>query len=341
MQGVTPGPIAVVESSPPPDTEPAEPARQEVEIVAGEEAEVIFRHGPSAQEQEQETEGTVEVRVTDAAGQPVAACIELFGGEPEAIVVCDDDEDDTDDRPGQVRIEQVPAGPYSVALSELPEGLPDPGTQDIDVEAGEIGTVDFTVASGPGTLVIFVENEDGERIGGACFTLEGETEAETLTDVCDQGDDGRLNFPDLPSGDYTIIQTRAGENRQLAPEQSVTVEPGQTVEVTLLNPREPASRDADAARTGGDRQRPLRNRRQRRRRNRLPSQWRPPSSQSKPGCSPSPTWDRTVARSATAASCSPMPPMSRLPRCATTTPAISTARRESSPSAVSPLASTR
>ena len=45
VQGVTPGPIAVVESSPP-DTEPAEPARQEVEIVAGEEAEVIFRHGP-------------------------------------------------------------------------------------------------------------------------------------------------------------------------------------------------------------------------------------------------------------------------------------------------------
>ena len=90
-----------------------------------------------------------------------------------------------------------------------------------------------------------MENEDGERIGGSCFTLEGETEAETLTDVCDQGDDGRLNFPDLPSGEYTIIQTRAGGNRQLAPEQSVTVEPGQTVEITLLNPRA-AGRDADA-----------------------------------------------------------------------------------------------
>ncbi|MDF3041209.1 MAG: LPXTG-motif cell wall anchor domain protein, partial [Thermomicrobiales bacterium] len=239
VQGVTPGPIAVVESTPPPDAEPAEPARQEVEIVAGEEAQVIFRHAPPTQEQEQATEGTVEVRVTNAAGEPVAACIELVDGEPEAIVVCDDDEDDTDDRPGQVRIEQVPASPYSVALTELPEGVPDPGPQNIDVEAGEIRTVDFTVASGPGTLVIFVENEDGERIGGACFTLEGETGAETLSDVCDQGDDGRLNVPDLPSGDYTIVQTRAGGNRELAPEQSVTIEPGQTVEVTLLNPREP------------------------------------------------------------------------------------------------------
>ncbi|MCC2627461.1 MAG: hypothetical protein K0S14_1111, partial [Thermomicrobiales bacterium] len=172
VQGVTPGPIAVVESTPPPDAEPAEPARQEVEIVAGEEAQVIFRHAPPTQEQEQATEGTVEVRVTNAAGEPVAACIELVDGEPEAIVVCDDDEDDTDDRPGQVRIEQVPASPYSVALTELPEGVPDPGPQNIDVEAGEIRTVDFTVASGPGTLVIFVENEDGERIGGACFTLE-------------------------------------------------------------------------------------------------------------------------------------------------------------------------
>ncbi len=91
VQGVTPGPIAVVESSPPADTEPAEPARQEVEIVAGEEAEVIFRHGPPAQEQEQETAGTVEVRLADTAGQPVAACVELIGGEPEAIVICDDD----------------------------------------------------------------------------------------------------------------------------------------------------------------------------------------------------------------------------------------------------------
>ncbi|HET6919051.1 MAG TPA: SpaA isopeptide-forming pilin-related protein, partial [Jiangellaceae bacterium] len=220
---------------------PVEPARQEVEIVAGEETQVTFRHGPPTQEQEQATEGTVEVRVTNATGEPVAACIELSNGEPEAIVVCDDDDDDTDDRPGQIRIEQVPAGPYSVALTELPEGLPDPGTQNIDIEASEIRTVDFTVASGPGTLVIFVENENGERIGGACFSLEGETEAlaESLTDVCDQGDDGRLNFPDLPSGDYTIVQTRAGENRELAPEQGVTVEPGRTIEVTVLNPREP------------------------------------------------------------------------------------------------------
>jgi uncharacterized surface anchored protein len=147
VQGVTPGPIAVMESTAPADTEPAEPARQEVEIVAGKEAEVIFRHGPPAQEQVQEV----------------------------------------------------------------------------------------------GTLVIFVENEDGERIGGSCFTLESNTGAlaEPLTDICDQGDDGRLNVPDLPPGDYTIVQTRAGENRQAAPDQPVKVEPGQSVEVTILNQREP------------------------------------------------------------------------------------------------------
>jgi uncharacterized surface anchored protein len=239
VQGVTPGPIVVVESTPPPDSEPADPARQEVEIRVGEEARVIFRHGPPAAEQEQETAGTVAVRIADAAGQPVAACVELTGGEPDAIVVCDEGQGDDDDRAGQLRIEQVPTGPYTVALAELAEGLPNPGTQNIDVEAGEILTVDFTIASGPGTLVIFVENEDGERIGGSCFTLRGETETTTLTDVCDQGDDGRLNVPDLPSGDYTIVQTRAVENRQLAPEQTVTVEPGQTVDVTLLNPRQP------------------------------------------------------------------------------------------------------
>ena len=207
------------------------------------------------------------MRVVDAAGEPVAACVELIDGEPEAIVVCDDDEDDGDDRPGQVRIEQVPAGPYSVALYRAAGRTPGPRHAEDRRRSGRNGTVDFTVASGPGTLVIFVEDEDGERIGGACFTLEGETEAETLTDICDQGDDGRLNFPDLPSGDYTIVQTRAGENRQLAPEQSVTVEPGQTVEITRAQPARPEAGDADA-RNRKRRRRP--NRKRQRRRNRLP-----------------------------------------------------------------------
>ena len=152
-----------------------------------------------------------------------------------------------------MRIEQVPADPTPLPYPSWRKDSRTPARRISTSRPGETRTVDFTIASGPGTLVIFVENEGGERIGGSCFTLEGETEAETLTDVCDQGDDGRLNFPDLPSGEYTIIQTRAGGNRQLAPEQSVTVEPGQTVEVTLLNPREPQAGDADAvAGTGAD-----------------------------------------------------------------------------------------
>ena len=240
VQGVTPGPIAVVETSPPIDTAAAIPDRQEVEIVAGEEAEVVFRHDDAAQEQEADEEavGTVEVRVVDATGQPVFGCVDLFGVDG-VLTACDNDEEDTDDRPGQLRFDAVPPGPYDVELYELPEETPLPEARQIEVVAGETTTIEFAIAAGLGTLVIFVENEEGERIGGACFTLRGDSEAETLSDICDQGDDGRLNFPDLPSGAYTIVQTRAGENRQLAPEQTVTVEPGQTVEITVSNPAEP------------------------------------------------------------------------------------------------------
>ncbi len=236
VTGVTAGPVAVVETTPPTDTAPADPVRQESEIVAGEEAAVEFLHAP-VQEQEQESAGTVEVRVVDAAGQPVSGCVDLFGDDG-VLTACDNGEGDRDDRPGLVLLDAVPPGSYAVELYDLPEEVALPESRQIEVETGETTAVEFTIAGGPGTLVIFVEDEQGERIGGACFTLEGESEAGNLTDICDQGDDGRLNFPDLPSGDYTVVQTRAGENRQLAPEQTVTVEPGQTVEITLSNPRE-------------------------------------------------------------------------------------------------------
>ena len=235
IEGITPGPLAAIEDTPPAGAEPSDPARIDAEIVAGEEARIVFRPAAVEQEQEEPQNGIVEVRVVDGTGQPVAACVELSGDEG-SLSVCDNREQDEDAQLGLFRIRGIPAGTYTVTLSGLAAGLPVAEPQEAEVVAGETTTVDFTLASGLGALVIFVEDEAGQRRGGACFTLDGE--ATVLEDVCDQGDDGRLNFPDLPSGEYIVIQTRAAENRQIAAEQTVTVEPGQTVEITVLNPLE-------------------------------------------------------------------------------------------------------
>ena len=231
LQGVSPGPIAVVEATPPTSAGPTEQTRQEIDVAAGQETEVVFRHGAAAEQQA--TAGSLAVRVADASGQPVAACVNI-AGQVESFSVCDNSGEDADAEPGQVSIQNVTPGVYTLSLTGLPQGVAAPAAQQVEVVAGETASVALTVGSGPGTLVLFVQDENGERIGGSCFTLQ--SDAETLTDVCDQGDDGRLTIPDLPAGDYTVTQTRAARDRQLAAPQQVTVQPGQTVELTLRNP---------------------------------------------------------------------------------------------------------
>ena len=58
---------------------------------------------------------------------------------------------------------------------------------------------------------------------------------EEFRDICDQQNDGRLNLPDIPSGDYTVIQTQTSEGFDIAPETTVRVVAGETVELPLVN----------------------------------------------------------------------------------------------------------
>lgn len=231
IQGITPGPIAVLESTPPQDSAAANPTNQMIDIAAGETAQVTFT--PGGQPQEQTTGGSVEITLTGGDGQPVAGCVRLSNDNQE-IEVCDNDERDQDAGVGVLRLDDLQPGRYRLALTQLPGGDGALNEQEIEVKPGETTRLTFATASGPGTLVLFVEDEAGERLGGSCFTLR--TGDEVLEDVCDQGDDGRLNIPDLEPGTYTITQTQAAEGRELAAEQTATVAPGQTTELTLRNP---------------------------------------------------------------------------------------------------------
>ncbi|MCC7023165.1 MAG: hypothetical protein IT338_10065, partial [Thermomicrobiales bacterium] len=230
VQGVTPGQVAVVETTAPAGAEPADPARQTVDIVSGQETTVTFRHAAQAQ---QAAGGAIDVHIEDAAGNPVSACVDVTGGE-QPVTVCDNQAEDSDPATGYVLIDAVAPGSYTVGLSSLPEGTIAPAQQQIAVEAGTTTQVDFALAAANGTMVLFVEDPSGQRLGGSCFTITSPTRR--FADICDQGDDGRLNIPDLPPDTYDIVQTRSAPDREIAPPQTVTVDAGQTVEVTLVNP---------------------------------------------------------------------------------------------------------
>ncbi|HEU5433003.1 MAG TPA: SpaA isopeptide-forming pilin-related protein, partial [Thermomicrobiales bacterium] len=54
-------------------------------------------------------------------------------------------------------------------------------------------------------------------------------------------DDGVLNFPDVPAGDYTVHQERALQDFTVAADQSVSVPAGGTTEATFVNQPVPAT----------------------------------------------------------------------------------------------------
>ena len=110
---VAAGPVAVIESTPPADSAPAVQPRQTVQIAPGEQAEIRFRNLPLAPEPVEEPGGSVDVRIAGPAGEPVAACVDMFS-EFEDYIACDNDGQDLDPRSGQVRFDPVTPGSYTV-----------------------------------------------------------------------------------------------------------------------------------------------------------------------------------------------------------------------------------
>lgn len=233
IEGISPGPIAVIEATAPTGSQGASESDQTIDIVGGAEAQVVFVPGGASQEQPQEVDGQLAVRIVDAQGEGVDGCVNIDGA-AETFSVCDNDPEDRDPATGALLIEAVIPGQYALTLFGLPNDEAAPESQTVDVAAGETTEAEFVLGgSGPGGLLLLVTDETGQPVGGSCFTIQSDTGV--IPDVCDQGDDGRLNIPDLPAGDYAIIQTRTAEGRQPAPEQVVTVTAGQTLDVTLTN----------------------------------------------------------------------------------------------------------
>jgi hypothetical protein len=238
FEGLDPGDYAVAETRPATGFDAA-PDASNADVRAGQTAEVEF--SPTRQPET----GGLSV-VIAAAGQPVpGACLTLAG--PTTIgPVCDvvsqgwmaaaaqEAPQDADPSPGRIELTEIPVGTYDLTLANLPAELAVPAPAEVEVRGGAVSDLAIDLEPAPGTLVILVEDEAGDPVGGTCVTLDGPV---LLEDICDQGNDGRLNFPELPGGDYAITQTASDDAVEPAAPTTATVPPGGTAEVTLLNPR--------------------------------------------------------------------------------------------------------
>src|SRR5215211_4470863 len=180
--------------------------------------------------------GDVVLTLQDRQGNPVpGACWALTESDGNQTVEGCDGDDGADD--GIIQFDAVPAGRYRVHEVTTPAGYQPADNQGIDVVADaptEI-TVEYQQARGrPGRLLVLVADEKVDPVPQTCFDVRGPVE---LTEVCDRQDDGRLNVPDLPAGNYTLIQTQTAEGFTPAAETSVVVPEDDTIELPLVNAR--------------------------------------------------------------------------------------------------------
>jgi hypothetical protein len=129
--GLAAGDYSVRQTSLPAEFAPGDVTEQAVTVVSGEEVAVAFTVVPAAP-----TTGTLQILATDESGQALpGTCFDLSG--VQAFHVCDDVEGDTDPNPGSMLIDRLPAGEYTVAQSQAPEGYTaaDPQTIVLDLAA--------------------------------------------------------------------------------------------------------------------------------------------------------------------------------------------------------------
>ena len=182
--------------------------------------------------------GSLDVTTQTADGQSVdGACFSLTSrARPDDAPIdrCDDADGSAD---GQIRFDDLPAGTYRLDERTTPDGVQPASGQRVEIAGGETAQLTVTyqaAAAATGTLVILVEDETGAPVGETCFSLT--SDIASFDEICDQGNDGRLNIPDIAAAEYTVTQTQTAGEHTVAAEQTVTVTAGESKELTIVNP---------------------------------------------------------------------------------------------------------
>ncbi|MEZ4495510.1 MAG: SpaA isopeptide-forming pilin-related protein [Thermomicrobiales bacterium] len=163
----------------------------------------------------------IVTRNADTGEDVGGACFTIEG--PESLTICDNDANDTDEDPGQIRIASLLAGDYLVTETTAPDGyqLADPMPMTVPVDDVGRLTIDHTLSTG--SLRILVASDAGEPLTDACVSLnDGDP-------ICDNGDgdaDGTAGvilieglFPSI----YTVATTTAPDGFELAGVTSIEV----------------------------------------------------------------------------------------------------------------------
>lgn len=151
---------------------------------------------------------TVDMRVAavDAAtGESLmGGCFIFEGGSEEG---CDENGD------GIITFDDMPVGAYRLRSTATPEGYEPAQDRWTGVTRNETFTVEFAAASAgkdpaiPDIALITREPESGGLLSGSCYVLIGFS-----NEGCDEDDDGRVTFEDVPAGLYEVEQTVAPAN---------------------------------------------------------------------------------------------------------------------------------
>ncbi len=184
------------------------------------------------------TTGDLVIAKVDENGAPLAgACFSLNGN----AQVCDNGEGDVDPAEGSIRIEDVTAGDVTVTETQAPEGYLPADPQTIAVPAGGEAAAQFVNAVAPppvGSFRVVKRDEDGNRIGGSCWTLTG---AETFGPYCDNDAndidtrDGVIEVENIPVGDYTLTESTIPEGFLAVADQTITITEGERTGVSLVD----------------------------------------------------------------------------------------------------------
>ncbi|MER3437968.1 MAG: hypothetical protein C4346_10475, partial [Chloroflexota bacterium] len=191
------------------------------------------------------TTGTLIITKVDEAGMPLAGACFSVGN----LTVCDNGDGDADPADGVIRIEGLDAGRVRIEETQAPPGYEPGNPTTARITAGEETTVEVVNSLAPtptpappptGSVRITKVDQDNQRLGGSCFTLQGN---QTYGPVCDNGDgdadntEGRILVENVEAGTYTVVEETAPEGYAGAEPQQITVRAGELTRVTVRNSR--------------------------------------------------------------------------------------------------------
>lgn len=180
---------------------------------------------------------TLTVEKVDPNDEPLGnSCFALRQGQTTIMTRCDANDANPND--GILTFENVPAGSYMLVETRAPSPAWNVASPvSVTMVAGTDQTVRVIDYPKPGRLVVTkVDANDASLVlEGACFELQGDRNYGPFCDGDDGVNDGKITFPNVVPGTYTLVETSPPPGYQASADREVTIAAGSTRNVTVEN----------------------------------------------------------------------------------------------------------